>query len=100
MIAMHTVIETQAFQKQAERLWSEDERLRFIGWIAQNPLAGEVIPGAGGARKVRWAVSGRGKRGGVRVIYFHLCQRNEVVLVMIYAKNERTNVTPNDIEGA
>jgi hypothetical protein len=48
-----------------------DERLEFVGWIAANPLAGDVIPGSGGCRKVRWSRSGMGKRGGVRVIYFN-----------------------------
>jgi len=49
---MRTVIETPTFQKQAERLWSEAERLAFIDWIAAHPLAGDVIPGADGARIV------------------------------------------------
>ena len=52
---MRTVIETPTFQKQAEKLWSEDERLAFIDWIAENSLAGDVIPGADGARKVAGA---------------------------------------------
>ncbi len=50
---MRTVIETPTFQKQAEKIWSEDERLAFIAWIAEHPTAGDVIPGADGARKVR-----------------------------------------------
>lgn len=58
MQSMRTVIETPTFQKQAEKLWSEYERLAFINWIAANPLAGDVIPGAGGVRKVRWGRSG------------------------------------------
>ncbi len=61
---MHTVIETPTFQKQADKLWSEDERLDFVAWIADNSQAGEVIPGAEGARKVRWSRSGKGKSGG------------------------------------
>ena len=97
---MRTVIETPEFKKQAESLWSESERVAFIDWIAANPLSGDVIPAASGARKVRWAVAGRGKRGGVRVIYFNIDARGEIVLVMIYAKNERGNVTPNEIKGA
>lgn len=52
---MHTVIETPTFQKQAAKLWSEAERLDFIDWIAADPLAGDVIPGAEEARKVRWS---------------------------------------------
>lgn len=66
---MRTVIETPTFQKQAEKIGSEDERMAFIAWIAEHPMAGDVIPGAEGARKVRWSVEGKGKRGGVRVIY-------------------------------
>jgi len=66
---MRTVIETPTFQKQADKLWAEDERLAFIDWIAQNPGVGDVIPDAEGARKVRWAASGHGKRGGARVIF-------------------------------
>jgi len=50
---MRTVIETPTFQKQADKLWAEDERLAFIDWIAQNPGVGDVIPDAEGARKVR-----------------------------------------------
>ncbi len=61
---MRTVIETPTFQKQAEKLWSEDERLAFIDWIAANPLAGDVIPAANGARKVRWSRAGSGKSAG------------------------------------
>lgn len=94
---VRTVIETPEFKKQAAALWTEDERMEFVCWIAEHPLAGDVIPGAKGARKVRWAVAGRGKRGGVRVVYWNLSSRGEVVLVMIYAKNDRGNVAPNEI---
>lgn len=97
---MRTVIETPTFQKQAEKIWSDDERLDFIDWIAQNPLAGDVIPGADGARKVRWVVSGRGKRGGARVIYFNIDTRGVVLLVAVYAKAERENITPDAIRKA
>ena len=69
---MHTVVETAEFQKQAKAVWSDTEREAFIDWISANPDAGDVIPGADGARKVRWSRPGMGKRGGVRVIYFHL----------------------------
>lgn len=95
---MFTVIETPTFQKQSDRLWTQEERHAFIDWIASNPTAGDVIPGADGARKVRWAVQGRGKRGGVRVIYFHLHAEELVLLVHVYAKAERANLAPKDIE--
>lgn len=57
-----------------------------------------MIPGADGARKVRWRLQGTGKRGGARVIYFHLVEDELVLLVMVYTKAERTNVKPKDIK--
>jgi mRNA-degrading endonuclease RelE of RelBE toxin-antitoxin system len=97
---MRTVIETPSFQKQADKIWSESERLEFIDWIAANPLAGDVIPGADGARKVRWGRAGSGKRGGVRVVYFNLTEREVVILVVLYAKADQANIQPGDIEKA
>ena len=97
---MRTIIETPTFQKQAEKIWSEEERLDFIDWIAQNPLAGDVIPGAEGARKVRWATSGRGKRGGARVIYFNIDARGVLLLVAVYAKTEQENISSETIRKA
>jgi hypothetical protein len=95
---MRTVIETPTFQRQAEKVWTEAQRNEFIDWIAANPLAGAVIPGAQGARKVRWGRAGTGKSGGVRVIYFNLTEQDVVVLAMLYAKADRANVTAGDIQ--
>ena len=94
---MRTVIETPSFQKQADDIWSEEERLEFITWIAKNPLAGDVIPGVDGARKVRWTVDSQGKRGGVRVIYFNLSAQGVVYLIAIYRKSERENLSVHEI---
>lgn len=57
-----------------------------MDWIAANPEAGDVIPGSGGCRKVRWSRSGMGKRGGSRVIYYLRLANGEVVLLIVYAK--------------
>lgn len=95
---MFTVIETPTFQKEAAKVWTEAERMDFITWIAENPTAGDVIPGAEGARKVRWAVQGKGKRGGVRVIYFNLSDDELVLLVAVYAKADKANMLPKKIE--
>ena len=62
-----TVAETQAFVRSAEKLWSEQERAELVDHLAHNPEAGDLIPGTGGVRKVRWGRSGSGKRGA-RVI--------------------------------
>jgi mRNA-degrading endonuclease RelE of RelBE toxin-antitoxin system len=95
---MFTVIETPTFQKQAASVWSTEELHAFIDWISANPEAGDVIPGADGARKVRWAVQGKGKRGGARVIYFNLSADEIVLLVAVYAKADRTNMLPSEIK--
>ena len=78
---MRTVAETTIFQRYASDIWSDDERIEFVTWIANNPTAGDVIPGSGGCRKVRWSRAGQGKRGGARVIYF--CATDETIWLLI-----------------
>ena len=91
--SMLTVIETEEFMAWAAQVWSDAERHAFIDWIADNPEAGDVIPGSGGLRKVRWSRSGMGKRGGARVIYFTRNARGELVLVLVYAKAKFDNIS-------
>ena len=95
-----TVIETVEFTAQANAFWREDERHAFIDWIAEHPDAGDVIPGSGGCRKVRWSVAGRGKRGGARVIYFHFSARGELLLLATYIKAERSTLPGHVIRKA
>jgi len=83
---MLTVIETQLFLRYAAEVWSEQEREDFVEWIAFHPDCGDVIPGTGGLRKVRWTRTGSGKRGGSRVIYYLRNDRSEIVLIVAYAK--------------
>lgn len=91
MTSMRTVAETPIFIKYAAEVWSAEERGEFVNWIAANPESGDVIPGSGGCRKVRWAASGRGKRGGARVIYF-LQQQHTVWLLIVYTKAKYDNL--------
>ena len=88
---MRTVAETPIFQSYAEAIWSEDERLEFISWIALNPNAGALIPGTGGCRKVRWSRQGQGKRGGARVVYFNPTETT-VWLLIVYTKSKFDNL--------
>jgi len=90
---MLTVVETTLFQRQWPYYWSEDERGMFAAYIAEHPTAGDVVPGSGGIRKVRWGRSGSGKSGGVRVIYFTRNAEGEVVLLTLYAKAKTENLT-------
>jgi len=87
-----TVIETPTFTRLAADYWGEDEHDQFVTWIAQHPDAGDVIPGSGGCRKVRWGRSGKGKRGGVRVIYFNRLANGEIWLLLVYAKGVSENI--------
>ena len=91
---MWIVIETPEFIAWSLKIWSEAECAEFIEWIAENALAGDVIPGAGGLRKVRWTRQGMGKRGGARVIYFNRLASGEIVLLLVYAKAKFDNLRP------
>ena len=91
-IQVYTVGETPTFVADASELWSEEERGTFCAWIAANPAVGDVIPGSGGCRKVRWTSAGTGKRGGVRVIYFTRLASGEIWLLVIYAKSVRGSI--------
>ncbi len=89
---MYTFIETPTFAADADKLWSTEERLEFFTWLAANPETGDVIPGSGGCRKVRWSRAGSGKRGGVRVIYFTRLASGEIWLLLVYAKSAKDNI--------
>ncbi len=89
---MYTVIETTIFRKYADAVWADAEREAFIGWIAEHPEAGDVIPGTGGLRKVRWMRSGRGKQGGTRVIYYNRLDQGHIWLLIVYAKTKFDNL--------
>ena len=92
---MLTIIETSEFIAWAANIWSDAERIEFIDWITENTLAGDVIPGTGGMRKVRWTRQGIGKRGGARVIYFTRLAKGELVLLLVYAKAKFDNLRPD-----
>ena len=92
---MITVVETPTFIRRAERLLSEGERNELIDFLAGNPMAGDVIPETGGVRKVRYAARGKGKRGGVRVIYYLLDEGTPLYALLIYGKGKQDNLTPD-----
>ncbi len=94
---MQTVAETPAFLGDARSLGlPEAERLAIVTWIAANPAAGDAIEGTGGARKVRFGGKGKGKSGGYRVITFFSGADIPVFLLNIFAKNEKTGLTPKE----
>ena len=78
MTSMYTVIKTPVYTGKVEGILTDDEREAFAVFIAQNPKAGSVVRGSGGVRKLRWAQKGRGKSGGVRVIYYNRLENGEI----------------------
>ncbi len=91
-----TVVELPLFLRLARDVWDEAERAAFVDYIARNPDAGDVIPGTGGVRKVRWQKSGTGKRGGAGVVYFYHDTRMPVFLILVYAKARQGDMTPDE----
>lgn len=89
---MYTIIETATFEADARGIWLEGERSDFCSWLTNNPESGDVVPGSGGCRKVRWGRQGIGKRGGVRVIYYNRLDNGVIWLLVIYAKTVRGNI--------
>lgn len=88
---MFTLIESPIFTRLWPDYWTEEERGQFAAWLAENPEAGNVVPGSGGVRKVRWSRPGQGKRGGVRVIYYNQVGDSLIWLLTIYAKSRQEN---------
>jgi hypothetical protein len=89
---MLTIAEADIFSAIWPKYWTPEEFGDFCAWLALNPDAGDVIPGSDGCRKVRWVVKGRGKRGGVRVIYFNRLADGTIWLLTMYAKNVREDI--------
>ncbi|MEN9306194.1 MAG: hypothetical protein RL173_126 [Fibrobacterota bacterium] len=93
-----TVVETPTFAKQADVYWETSEREEFIDWIAKNHDSGDVIPGSGGCRKVRWGIKDRGKSGGLRVIYYNMLADGRLVLLLVYGKNVTENISGSTLK--
>lgn len=91
-------VETSLFTRIARQYMGDDELARLQASIAKRPDAGAVIKGSGGLRKLRWSAGGKGKRGGVRIIYYWLVRDNQIFLLSIYAKSEVDDLTRSEVE--
>jgi len=89
---MLTIIESPLFSKLWPDYWSVEEHADFAVHLAINPEAGDLVPGSGGCRKIRWTRPGMGKRGGVRVIYTIRLKRGTIVLLTIYPKSVQDSI--------
>jgi hypothetical protein len=88
-----TVVETGEFLKQTKSLMSNSERAELVAFVGAQPEVGEIIPETGGVRKIRWALKGKGKRSGARVIYYFHNERLPLFLLSAYAKNRKANLS-------
>ncbi len=85
-------IETSTFTKYLYRYLTEEEYVGLQSFLLLKPDAGNIVPGSGGVRKLRWGIAGRGKRGGVRIIYFLKWQDHKIWMLTLYAKNEVSTI--------
>jgi hypothetical protein len=90
---MQTFVETKLFSKLVQEYLTDDEYAVLQQSLIAQPEAGDVIPGSGGVRKLRWGVAGRGKRGGLRVIYYLRTREGQIWMLTLYAKNKAENIS-------
>ena len=88
-----TVVETSVFLRSALTVMDDLERQELVDFLAYNPDAGDLVPGTGGLRKLRWGIEGRGKRGGARVIYYFHDLTIPLFAIAAYAKNQKSDLS-------
>ncbi len=93
---MITVVETGPFQKKVYQLLSDGEKSDLITYLSENPQSGVLIQNTGGIRKLRWAKSGGGKSGGVRVIYYFHSNMMPLYLLTVFGKSEKNNISTRE----
>lgn len=92
------IVETSLFTRQVLALLDDDTYRRLQTILVLRPDAGDLIEGSGGIRKIRWAMPGRGKRGGVRVIYYWATRQERILMLLVYAKTEQDNLSPTQLK--
>lgn len=93
---MQTIVELPEFMKRSDKLLSSSERLSIINYLASHPAAGDIMRGTGGIRKLRWSAQGKGKSGGVRVIYYHHNESMPLFLLTLFGKSEKATLTKTE----
>ena len=91
-------VETSLFSKLLKGYLNDEEYRQLQNHIAERPEVGDIIRGSGGVRKVRWAASGKGKSGGVRVIYYWAKSAEQTFMLTIYAKGRKENLSAGDLK--
>jgi hypothetical protein len=89
-------IETRIFTEDVNALLSDEDYSALQHHLVSQPDAGDIVTGTGGLRKVRWTTVGRGKRGGTRVIYYHVVAQAQIRMVLIYRKGIKDDLGPKE----
>lgn len=92
------IIETTIFTKKIISLLTDEEYRNLQSTLILNPEKGKVIKGSGGLSKIRWGFSGRGKSGGVRIIYYWMIKKNTILMLLVYPKNEQDDLTSSQLK--
>jgi len=92
------IIETPIFTRQMKFLLTDEEYRKLQSELISRPEGGDVIRGSGGLRKIRWSISGRGKRRGVRMIYYWISSQEKFLMLFIYPKNVQDNLTHEQLK--
>jgi hypothetical protein len=92
----HGHFETPIFTVDVRQLLGDDEYGALQEHLVSHPDAGDLIAGTGGLRKIRWAAMGKGKRGGARVIYYHVVSHAQIRMILIYRKGIKDDLTPKE----
>ena len=91
-------IETSIFSRKLKSFLTDDEYFQLQNALINRPDTGKIIQGSGGLRKLRWAISGKGKQSGVRVIYYWLSKKDTIIMLLIYGKNEQDELTSDQMK--
>lgn len=92
------IIETSIFTRQIQTLLDDEEYRKLQYSLQIRPDLGSLIPGGAGLRKVRWTIKGRGKRGGVRVIYYWAVKQDQILMLFVFAKSEKGDLTIEQVK--
>lgn len=90
---MQTIVELPEYKKQVKKYLSKSDSDLLINYVAEHPKAGDIMQGTGGIRKLRWAKTGSGKSGGVRVVYYFHNESMPLFLLSLFGKNEKANLS-------
>jgi len=92
-----SLIETPVFTRLVIKTLSDDDYGALQQWLVDEPDAGDLVRGGAGMRRVRWALPGGGKSGGIRVLYYWRANADQIYLLFLFAKGERSDLTPEQV---